>query len=298
MCGAATRICRWSSARSCRQLSAEPWISAATCTGSGDLRAAALERARAGARDFVLRMAAAAAGISEPARRGHGGFELAARGTGAAAGARRSRFRGARRGHAACAMAATATVRSDQRRVERPACRRPLDPDRPARAAMRAGRRDPDSQFDVSWRNDDAACWICARAPAICAPIPCCRSPDCCRTRTFASGCGRSRRAASGWTRRSCCAREPPTEPWRLQIQAKFRDAGFAPVGARPGLRGLTGTLAGTESGGHVEHRYAHGGVRLAGAISAAGESRRSECDAVLEAHERGTAGRDAAIGG
>jgi len=40
--------------------------------------------------------------------------------------------------------------------------------------------------------------------------------------------------------------------PLRLQIQAKFRDVGFAPVGRAPGLRGLTGSIAGTESGGHV----------------------------------------------
>src|SRR6202023_1967297 len=46
--------------------------------------------------------------------------------------------------------------------------------------------------------------------------------------------------------------RTSATDPWRLQAQAKFRDVGFAPVGRAPGLRGLTGTIAGTESGGHV----------------------------------------------
>ena len=47
-------------------------------------------------------------------------------------------------------------------------------------------------------------------------------------------------------------ARSSAAAPWRLQVQARFRDVGFAPVGRSPGLRGLTGTIAGTESGGHI----------------------------------------------
>ncbi len=48
-------------------------------------------------------------------------------------------------------------------------------------------------------------------------------------------------------------ARNTPADPWRLQVQAKFRDVGFAPFGRAPGLRGLTGAIAGNESGGHVD---------------------------------------------
>ena len=42
------------------------------------------------------------------------------------------------------------------------------------------------------------------------------------------------------------------TDPWRLNVQARFRGVGFAPAGRAPGLRGLTGTLGGTESGGRI----------------------------------------------
>jgi len=38
----------------------------------------------------------------------------------------------------------------------------------------------------------------------------------------------------------------------RLRVRAQFRDVGFAPVGRAPGLRGLSGSIQGTESGGHV----------------------------------------------
>ena len=46
--------------------------------------------------------------------------------------------------------------------------------------------------------------------------------------------------------------RATPSDPWSLQLRATFRDAGFAPQGRAPGLRGLSGSLAGTESGGHL----------------------------------------------
>ncbi len=47
-------------------------------------------------------------------------------------------------------------------------------------------------------------------------------------------------------------ARATLADPWQLQVQAKFQHAGFAPAEGAPGLRGLTGSIAGTESGGHV----------------------------------------------
>jgi uncharacterized protein (TIGR02099 family) len=37
-----------------------------------------------------------------------------------------------------------------------------------------------------------------------------------------------------------------------MQVQATFQRAGYAAVGAAPGLRGLAGSIAGNESGGHV----------------------------------------------
>jgi uncharacterized protein (TIGR02099 family) len=47
-------------------------------------------------------------------------------------------------------------------------------------------------------------------------------------------------------------ARNTAADPWRLQVQAKFHDVGFAAVGRAPGLRGLSGRIAGNERGGQV----------------------------------------------
>ena len=47
-------------------------------------------------------------------------------------------------------------------------------------------------------------------------------------------------------------ARASVSDAWRFDARAKFRDMGFAPVGRAPGLRGLSGALAGTEAAGHV----------------------------------------------
>jgi uncharacterized protein (TIGR02099 family) len=118
--------------------------------------------------------------------------------------------------------------------------------------AVRSGRRDPDSQFDVSWRGGDAGLLdLRARASYLRAGtllpfiglLPDKRVRD--RLREIAP--------TGEWMDTVIAlARTSATEPWRLQVQAKFRDVGFAPVGRSPGLRGLTGTIAGTESGGHV----------------------------------------------
>jgi uncharacterized protein YhdP len=42
-------------------------------------------------------------------------------------------------------------------------------------------------------------------------------------------------------------------DPWTMLVRAKFRDFGFAPIGRAPGLRGLTGEIAGNQIGGHVD---------------------------------------------
>src|ERR1700722_18221672 len=47
-------------------------------------------------------------------------------------------------------------------------------------------------------------------------------------------------------------ARSAVGDPWRLAVGAHFRGVGFAPVGRAPGLRGLSGMISGTESGGRV----------------------------------------------
>ena len=118
--------------------------------------------------------------------------------------------------------------------------------------AMRSGRRDPDSQFDVSWRGGDAGL-LDLRASAsylradtllpFSGLLPDARVRE--RLREIAP--------TGEWLDTVVALARPSiTAPWRLQVQAKFRDVGFAPVGGAPGLKGLTGTIAGTESGGHL----------------------------------------------
>lgn len=118
--------------------------------------------------------------------------------------------------------------------------------------AVRAGRRDPDSQFDVSWRGGDAGL-LDLRANAsylradnllpLAGLLPQKDIRD--RLREIAP--------TGEWTDTDIVmSRGAVTDSWRLQVQAKFRDVGFAPVGRAPGLRGLTGSIAGNETGGHV----------------------------------------------
>jgi uncharacterized protein (TIGR02099 family) len=118
--------------------------------------------------------------------------------------------------------------------------------------ALRSGRRDPDSQFDVSWRGSEAGMLdLHARASYLRAdtllPLGGLLPDKTVRDRL------REIAPTGEWTDTVIALnRASATDPWRLQVQAKFRDVGFAPVGRSPGLRGLTGTIAGTESGGHL----------------------------------------------
>src|ERR1700733_5367035 len=118
--------------------------------------------------------------------------------------------------------------------------------------AVRAGRRDPDSQFDVSWRGGDAglldlrASASYLRADAL-LPLTGLLPDKRLRDRL-------GEIAPTGeWTDPAIAmGRNSAADPWRLQVQAKFHGVGFAPLGQAPGFRGLTGTIAGDESGGHV----------------------------------------------
>ena len=117
---------------------------------------------------------------------------------------------------------------------------------------VRAGRRDPDSQFEVDWRGSAAGLLdLHARASYLRAdsvlPLTGLLPQKDVRDRL------REIAPSGEWTDTAIAlSRDTAADPWRLQVQAKFRDAGFAPVGRAPGLRGLTGTVAGTEAGGEV----------------------------------------------
>jgi uncharacterized protein (TIGR02099 family) len=117
---------------------------------------------------------------------------------------------------------------------------------------VRVARGDPESAFDVSWRGSDAGLLeLKARATYL-------------RVETLLPLTGflpqkdvrkrlRELALTGEWTDTVfALARNTLADPWQLQVQAKFKRAGFAPAAGAPGLRGLTGSIAGTESGGHV----------------------------------------------
>jgi uncharacterized protein (TIGR02099 family) len=119
--------------------------------------------------------------------------------------------------------------------------------------ALRAGRRDPDSDFDVSWRGDDLGLLeLRARANYLRAetllPLAGLLPQKDLRERI-------QEIAPTGeWMDTHVdLMRAAVSDPWRLNVQARFRGVGFAPAGRAPGLRGLNGTLAGNDGGGRID---------------------------------------------
>jgi uncharacterized protein (TIGR02099 family) len=118
--------------------------------------------------------------------------------------------------------------------------------------AVVPGRNDPESEFDASVRGDEAGLLELEaradhlRAEAL-APLVGLMPQQELRTRL-------KNIAPSGeWSDMLIkLKRATPADPWKLECRARFKDVGFAAVGAAPGLRGLTGSLAGTERGGQV----------------------------------------------
>jgi uncharacterized protein (TIGR02099 family) len=116
-----------------------------------------------------------------------------------------------------------------------------------------AGHRDPESAFDVTWRAGDAGLLeLRARASYLridsLLPLAWLLPQQDVRDRLRHS-------APTGEWSDAYFELTRPTvnDPWRMQLWAAFRDAGFAPVGHAPGMRGLTGKLVGTEAGGRIE---------------------------------------------
>ncbi len=118
--------------------------------------------------------------------------------------------------------------------------------------AVSAGRKDPDSEFDAIWREDAAGMLDLhaqanyLRAEALLPLVGLMPQKDI-RERL------RDLAPTGEWSdMRLTLARTSASEAWRFDVRAKFHDVGFAPVGRAPGLRGLSGSLIGTEAAGHL----------------------------------------------
>jgi len=117
---------------------------------------------------------------------------------------------------------------------------------------VRVGRRDPESAFEVSWRESEAGLLsVHAQANYLRAetllPLTGFLPQKDLRDRI------REIAPSGEWTDTSIAfERDKVADPWRMQVQAKFQRAGYASVGGSPGLRGVAGSIAGNESGGQV----------------------------------------------
>jgi uncharacterized protein (TIGR02099 family) len=116
----------------------------------------------------------------------------------------------------------------------------------------RGGRRDPNSAFDVSWRDNEAGMLDLdakanyLRAEALLPLVGLMPQKDI-RERL------RELAPTGEWMdMRLSLQRRAANDPWRFDARARFRDVGFAPLRHSPGLRGLSGELAGNEAAGHV----------------------------------------------
>jgi uncharacterized protein (TIGR02099 family) len=118
--------------------------------------------------------------------------------------------------------------------------------------AQHGGQRDPNSEFDVSWRDNDAGMLELKananylRAEALLPLVGLMPQKDV-RDRL------RQLAPTGEWMdMRLALGRQSAAAPWAFDARARFRSVGFAPLGAGPGLRGLSGSLSGNESAGHV----------------------------------------------
>ncbi|HEX3602861.1 MAG TPA: YhdP family protein [Steroidobacteraceae bacterium] len=117
---------------------------------------------------------------------------------------------------------------------------------------VRVGRLERESAFDVSWRETAAGLLnVSARADYLRAeallPLTGFLPQKELRERL------REIAPSGEWTDTSIAfERATPEAPWRMQVQAKFQHAGYASVQGVPGLRGISGSIAGNESGGQV----------------------------------------------
>ncbi|MEP6548847.1 MAG: YhdP family protein [Gammaproteobacteria bacterium] len=119
--------------------------------------------------------------------------------------------------------------------------------------AVRAGRRDPDSQFEASWRGGDAGLLDLRASASYLRADTLLPLTGLLPQKDVRERLGDFAPTGEWIDTVIALSRNSVADPWRLQVRAKFRDVGFAPVGRAAGLRGLTGSIAGNEYGGQVD---------------------------------------------
>jgi uncharacterized protein (TIGR02099 family) len=117
---------------------------------------------------------------------------------------------------------------------------------------VRDGRRDPNSEFDASWRESEdgmlefSAAANYLRAEALLPLLGLIPQKEIRDQLREAAPTGE-------WMDMHLAMSRPTVSaPWRFDVGAKFRGVGFAPGGHAPGLRALNGSLAGNETAGHL----------------------------------------------
>lgn len=116
---------------------------------------------------------------------------------------------------------------------------------------VRAARRDPESEFDVDWTSGSGPQALDVRASylrmetllPLTGLLPQKELRD--RLREIAP-------TGEWFDTKVRYARASADAQWQMDLKAHFRNAGFAPVGKAPGVRGLSGTLSGNERAGQL----------------------------------------------
>jgi uncharacterized protein (TIGR02099 family) len=118
--------------------------------------------------------------------------------------------------------------------------------------AVRDGRQDPEAEFEARWRDNESGMLELAveasylRAEALLPLVGLMPQKDI-REKL------RDLAPTGEWTgMHFSLARRSADDPWTFDARARFHDVGFAPLGHAPGLRGLSGSLAGNELAGHI----------------------------------------------
>ncbi|HUX72991.1 MAG TPA: YhdP family protein [Steroidobacteraceae bacterium] len=118
--------------------------------------------------------------------------------------------------------------------------------------ASRAGRYDPPSNFDATWRGSAAGLLdLRVHASYLRAenllPLAGLVPQKALRERLLATS------PTGEWSDADLrLSRAHAADPWAFEVRAQFRGAGLAPIGSAPGVRGLSGSLAGSQNGGHI----------------------------------------------